>query len=44
MRELDRRFRALTGLTPVDLEDNALDLQKQLALGARIPKLASSRL
>ncbi|MEW5742123.1 MAG: hypothetical protein AB1938_24620 [Myxococcota bacterium] len=41
MREWDRRFRALTGLTPVDLEDNALDLAKQLALGARLPKLAS---
>ncbi|GMU63564.1 MAG: hypothetical protein AMXMBFR34_53270 [Myxococcaceae bacterium] len=43
MRERDRAFRRLTGLTPVDLEDNALDLQKQLAQGAQIPKLAMSR-
>ncbi len=39
MRELDRRFRALTGLTPVDLDDNARDLQMQLEKGARIPAL-----
>lgn len=44
MRELDRRFRALTGLTPVDLDDNARDLQMQLARGARIPALAAARL
>ena len=44
MRELDRRFRALTGLTPVDLDDNARDLQMQLEKGARMPALAAARL
>ncbi len=44
MRELDRQFRALTGLTPVDLDDNAHDLQKQLEKGARVPALAAERL
>jgi hypothetical protein len=40
MRELDARFRKLTGLTPVDLDDNARDLQMQLEKGAKIPALA----
>lgn len=44
MRELDAQFRALTGLTPVDLDDNARDLQMQLSKGARIPALALARL
>lgn len=44
MRELDQRFRALTGVTPVDLEDLARDLQMQLSRGARIPALAAGRL
>lgn len=44
MRPLDLQFRALTGLTPVDLDDNARDLQMQLERGARIPALAASRL
>lgn len=39
MRPRDVQFRKLTGLTPVDLEDNARDLQMQLGKGAKLPQL-----
>lgn len=38
--DLDLHFRKLTGLTPVDLDDNARDLQMQLEKGAKIPALS----
>jgi len=38
-RELEREFFRLTGTTPIDLDDNAFDLQFYLAAGYRIDQL-----
>lgn len=38
-RELEREFFRLTGTTPIDLDDNAFDLQFYLAAGYRIEQL-----
>lgn len=38
-REIEREFFRLTGTTPIDLDDNAFDLQFYLAAGHRIDRL-----
>lgn len=38
-REIEKRFFRLTGTTPIDLDDNAFDLQFFLAAGYRIDRL-----
>lgn len=38
-REIEKRFFRLTGTTPIDLDDNAFDLQFYLAAGHRIDRL-----
>jgi hypothetical protein len=38
-RELEREFFRLTGTTPIDLDDNAFDLQFYLAAGYRVDQL-----
>ena len=42
-REIERRFFRLTGTTPIDLDDNAFDLQFFLAAGYRIEQLLLDR-
>ena len=42
-REIEQRFFRLTGTTPIDLEDNAFDLQFYLAAGYRIDQLLTRR-
>ncbi len=38
-REIEKGFQALTGTTPIDLEDNAFDLQFYLAAGYALDRL-----
>ena len=42
-RELEREFFRLTGTTPIDLDDNAFDLQFYLAAGYRVDQLLTQR-
>ncbi len=42
-REIEQRFFHLTGTTPIDLEDNAFDLQFYLAAGYRVGQLLTRR-
>jgi hypothetical protein len=42
-REIEKRFFRLTGTTPIDLDDNAFDLQFFLAAGYRIDRLLFDR-
>jgi len=42
-REIEKRFFRLTGTTPIDLDDNAFDLQFFLAAGYRIDRLLLDR-
>jgi len=41
-KEIEKRFFRLTGTTPIDLDDNAFDLQFYLAAGYRIDQLLLS--
>jgi hypothetical protein len=41
-RDIEKEFQRLTGTTPIDLEDNAFDLQFYLASGHRIDELLTS--
>lgn len=42
-KEIEKRFFRLTGTTPIDLDDNAFDLQFFLAAGYRIDRLLLGR-
>ena len=42
-REIEQEFFRLTGTTPIDLDDNAFDLQRYLAAGYRVEQLLSQR-
>ena len=42
-KEIEKRFFRLTGTTPIDLDDNAFDLQFFLAAGYRIDRLLLDR-
>ena len=42
-REIEKEFMRLTGTTPIDLEDNAFDLQFYLAAGYGIDQLLTGR-
>jgi len=42
-KEIERRFFRLTGTTPIDLDDNAFDLQFYLAAGYRLDQLIGQR-
>jgi hypothetical protein len=41
--EVEKEFMRLTGTTPIDLEDNAFDLQFYLAAGYRVDQLLTGR-
>jgi hypothetical protein len=41
--EIEKEFMGLTGTTPIDLEDNAFDLQFFLAAGYRVDQLLTGR-
>jgi hypothetical protein len=41
--EIEKEFMRLTGTTPIDLEDNAFDLQFYLAAGYRVDQLLTGR-
>jgi hypothetical protein len=43
-REIEQEFFRLTGTTPIDLDDNAFDLQFYLAAGYRIEQLLTQRI